>query len=166
MASSKLSGGSARAIAELGLAHALRGDKTEALRLLAGIQGGQGRPPVSAFNVALILGGVGDKAKALDWLEKADEERSPSLNLLKLSPAFASLRGEPRFARTCLVSDGFFSIFRTAPESGRVFAAEEMRTGGAPAAIHCLSSSFCWLVICLCAAGGGMTSSTSPLNMR
>jgi len=53
---------------------------------------------ISPFNLAVIYGGLGDKRRAWEWLEKAYDERSPSLNLLKLSPAFTGLRGDPRFA--------------------------------------------------------------------
>ena len=42
---------------------------------------------------------------------------------------------EPRFADTCLVSDGFFATFGAAPEMGRTFVPEEMRLNGAPAVI-------------------------------
>ncbi len=42
---------------------------------------------------------------------------------------------EPRFAQVCEVSEGFFSVFGVAPERGRVFAADEHRVNGAPAAI-------------------------------
>jgi hypothetical protein len=52
---------------------------------------------VSPFNLALIYGAVGDKTRALEWLEKANEQRSPSLKLLNLSPAFGNIRSEPRF---------------------------------------------------------------------
>jgi hypothetical protein len=51
---------------------------------------------ISPFNLAVIYGGLGDKRRAMEWLEKAYEERSVSLNLLKVSPAFVSLRGDPR----------------------------------------------------------------------
>jgi hypothetical protein len=55
------------------------------------------KPGTIPFNLAVIYGGLGDNGRALTWLEKAYEERSPSLNLLKLSPAFTSLRGDARF---------------------------------------------------------------------
>jgi hypothetical protein len=54
---------------------------------------------VSPFDLAVIYGGLGDKGRTLEYLEKAYDERSTSLTLLKLSPAFASLRSEPRFAQ-------------------------------------------------------------------
>jgi tetratricopeptide (TPR) repeat protein len=92
-----LSGGSPRATAELALAHAQSGNKKQALKLLDDLKQRSQQRYVSPFNLALIYGAVGDKNQALEWLEKASEQRSPSLNLLNLSPAFKSLRTEPRF---------------------------------------------------------------------
>jgi serine/threonine protein kinase len=42
-----------------------------------------------------VLGG--DKSKALDWLEKAYEERNPSLPYISCMPRWDALRSEPRF---------------------------------------------------------------------
>ena len=41
--------------------------------------------------------GLGDRKSALDWLEKAYEERSYYVAYIKVSPIFDSLRSEPRF---------------------------------------------------------------------
>ncbi len=92
-----LSGESPRAIAELGLAHARLGYTSEALKLLAELKARSRLRYVSPFNMALIYGGLGDNGQALDWLEMARKERTPSLNFLKLSPAFESLHSDPRF---------------------------------------------------------------------
>jgi Flp pilus assembly protein TadD len=89
--------GSPRATAELGLAYALAGNRTEALKLLRQLKEQSKQRHVSPFNLALIYGGLGDKGRAMECLEKAYAERSPSLNLLKVSPAFTSLREDPRF---------------------------------------------------------------------
>jgi len=92
-----LSGGGPRATAELALAHAQSGNKKQALKLLDDLKQRSKQRYVSPFNLALIYGAVGDKNQALEWLEKAHEQRSPSLILLNLSPAFKGLRAEPRF---------------------------------------------------------------------
>jgi TolB-like protein/DNA-binding winged helix-turn-helix (wHTH) protein/Flp pilus assembly protein TadD len=92
-----LSGGSPRATAELGLAYARLGDTSEASKLLSELRARSRLRYVSPFNMALIYGGLGDNRQALDWLEMAYKERAPSLNFLKLSPAFDSLHSEPRF---------------------------------------------------------------------
>ena len=92
-----LSGESPRATAELGVAYARLGDTSEALKLLAELRARSRLRYVSPFNMALINGALGDNRQALDWLEMAYKEHAPSLNLLKLSPAFDSLHSEPRF---------------------------------------------------------------------
>jgi hypothetical protein len=73
------------------------GNRRQALKLLDGLKELANGRYVSPFNLALIYGALGDKNHALEWLEKADEQRSPSLKLLNLSPAFRNIRSEPRF---------------------------------------------------------------------
>jgi TolB-like protein/DNA-binding winged helix-turn-helix (wHTH) protein/Flp pilus assembly protein TadD len=92
-----LSGASPRATAELGLAYARMGKKADALRLLAELKDQSDRRYVSPFNLAVVYGGLGDNERTLEWLEKAYNERSPSLSLLRLSPAFDGVRSDPRF---------------------------------------------------------------------
>ena len=52
---------------------------------------------VSPFNLALIYGGLRDNTRTLALLEEAERERSQSMNLLVLSPAFDGVRTDPRF---------------------------------------------------------------------
>ena len=53
--------------------------------------------PVDAMVVAVAYVGLGDKAQALAWLEKAYQQHSNELVSLKVSPGYDSLRGDPRF---------------------------------------------------------------------
>jgi len=89
--------GNPRVTAELGLAHALAGNRSEALKLVGQLNEQSKQRYISPFNRAVIYGGLGDERRAMEWLEKAYDERSVSLNLLKVSPAFISLREDPRF---------------------------------------------------------------------
>jgi eukaryotic-like serine/threonine-protein kinase len=41
---------------------------------------------------------VGNKEKAIEWLEKSYEEKDPEITLVKYDPAFQGLRGDPRFS--------------------------------------------------------------------
>ncbi len=41
--------------------------------------------------------GLGENDLALEWLEKAYEERDVALIFLKVDPAYDSLRSDPRF---------------------------------------------------------------------
>ena len=51
----------------------------------------------SPYLLAWVQTGLGDTAAALTSLERAWEERSAMLNYLDLNPAWAPLRGAPRF---------------------------------------------------------------------
>jgi TolB-like protein/DNA-binding winged helix-turn-helix (wHTH) protein/Tfp pilus assembly protein PilF len=92
-----MSGGSPRAVAELGLAYARLGEPNDARKLLDELRARSKLRYVSPFNIALIYGGLRENRQSLAWLEMAYAEQAPSLNLLTLSPAFDSLRGEPQF---------------------------------------------------------------------
>jgi len=46
----------------------------------------------------MIYLGLGDKDHALQWLQKADEERAGEGVFLKVSSEYDSLRSDPRFA--------------------------------------------------------------------
>ncbi len=52
---------------------------------------------VPASHIAIIYAGLGERAKALDWLEKAFEQRDPKMAFLKVEPKWNGLRSEPRF---------------------------------------------------------------------
>ena len=55
------------------------------------------RQYVSAFNMARINLGLGNTEEALNWLEKAYDERSTWLTWINVDPSFDDLRSEPRF---------------------------------------------------------------------
>ncbi len=55
------------------------------------------RKPFTPFAVATFYAGLGDKDKALAWLERAFDEHGYSLLRLKVDPFFDSLRSDPRF---------------------------------------------------------------------
>jgi len=54
---------------------------------------------VSAVNFATVYVGLGDREKALNWLEKGLEERAIEMLFLKTDARFDPLRSEPRFQR-------------------------------------------------------------------
>lgn len=78
---------------------ALAGDKTGAEEALSRLQelADSGETYVPAFAFALIHTGLGNREKALDWLEKAYQERFIWMVYLNVDPVFDSLRDEPRF---------------------------------------------------------------------
>jgi TolB-like protein/DNA-binding winged helix-turn-helix (wHTH) protein/Tfp pilus assembly protein PilF len=52
---------------------------------------------VDPYNVAMAYDGLGDNAHAMDWLERAYTERSPSLYALRIETCTDGLRSDPRF---------------------------------------------------------------------
>jgi TolB-like protein/Tfp pilus assembly protein PilF len=84
-------------LAALGYAYAVTGQKGEAKALLNEMIERSRRGGVSAFQVAIIHTGLGDKDQAFEWLEKAYQQHSGWLSVLAVEPRFDSLREDPRF---------------------------------------------------------------------
>jgi tetratricopeptide (TPR) repeat protein len=87
-----------RVRAILGYTLAVGGNKSEAVRILAELQELAGQKYVSPYFRALIYTALDEPDQALNWLERAYEERSEWLVWLRVDPKLDSLRSEPRFA--------------------------------------------------------------------
>ncbi len=81
----------------LGFAYAAAGKRAEALEVLANLREIAKERYVSAYNFAMIHLGLGEIDNAIDWLEKAFEERSGFLPFLKVEPMLDPLREDSRF---------------------------------------------------------------------
>jgi DNA-binding SARP family transcriptional activator len=81
------------------LAHtlALAGQEKEAREILQKLTGAARQRYVSAYSLALIHTGLGDREQAFAWLDKAYEDRDGELLFLHLEPALDSLRTDARF---------------------------------------------------------------------
>jgi tetratricopeptide (TPR) repeat protein len=95
---SALGGGSTMALALIGNARALAGERQKALQVLEELTAASERRYVPSFHFALIYSGLGDKDQAFAWLDKSFEERSQFLVDLKFIPILDPLRSDPRFA--------------------------------------------------------------------
>jgi eukaryotic-like serine/threonine-protein kinase len=84
-------------VASLGYAYAVSGKRDEAIRALDSLKELYKRNKVSSYDLAIIYTGLGEKERALESLEKAYEDRTGGLLLLKVEPIFDSLRSDPRF---------------------------------------------------------------------
>ena len=51
----------------------------------------------NSFTVASLYGRLGETEQALEWLQKALEERSGDLIYMKIAPGFDNMRSDPRF---------------------------------------------------------------------
>jgi tetratricopeptide (TPR) repeat protein len=92
-----LSNNSPGALGLLGMAYGMAGRKAEARRVLERLLALSRQQYVAPTSFMDVYIGLGDRKNALDWLEKAYEERSYYVGYLKVVPAFDSLRSEPRF---------------------------------------------------------------------
>jgi serine/threonine protein kinase len=82
----------------VGYAYARSGNQAKAEAVLGNLEAEAARGrfvPAGAY--ANIYLGLGEKAKALDWLEKAYEEQDQICWYLKVDPIFDVVRNEPRF---------------------------------------------------------------------
>ena len=81
----------------LGLWLAKSGKRDQAVKLLSELKQETPRTYVQSYTFALIYIGLGDKAEALNWLEKHVSDRAETANLYAVAPELDDLRSEPRF---------------------------------------------------------------------
>ena len=84
-------------LASLGHAYARAGRTNDARAVLARLHRASATQHVSAYHVAAVYAALEDTTRALDWIERALEERSPWIGYLPVDPRLASLRAQPRF---------------------------------------------------------------------
>jgi len=92
----ELSGGIPLMEAALGCVQALSGDREEALKTVGRLREVSRQRYVMPYVFALIHASLGQQEQALDWLEKAYDERGNLLCYLSVDPAFDDLRSHPR----------------------------------------------------------------------
>src|SRR5688572_10770415 len=84
-------------LAALGHVYASSGNTAAAQKTLDTLFAENKKEPVSPFFFALVYAGLNDKPKALEWLQKAYEEKSGSVRYLKMEPRLQNLRKEPAY---------------------------------------------------------------------
>ncbi len=84
-------------VAALGHAYAMAGSRSDAEKVLQTLSQQANKSYVSAFDVAAIYAGLGEKDKAFAWLDKAAAEHSSFLAYSKWEPRLDPLRSDPRF---------------------------------------------------------------------
>jgi TolB-like protein/Flp pilus assembly protein TadD len=78
-------------------AYAHAGRRSEALHLVDELKRRQQKSYVAAAPFVNAYLGLGDNEQALAWLERAYQEQSNMLQLIKVHPYFDPLRGDPHF---------------------------------------------------------------------
>ncbi len=92
-----ISPGSTLFLSQLGEACALTGDIERARNILADLHNRATREFVSPYHFAYVHAGLGEADAAIDWLERAFEQRSGAIYGIKGSFLFKNLRSHPRF---------------------------------------------------------------------
>jgi serine/threonine-protein kinase len=93
----QFSGGNTEATSLMGYTYATSGDRTQAQKMLSELKEPSGNRYMSAYNIALVHLGIGERNQALDWLDKAYQDRDVRMVLLGVDPKWEVLVSEPRF---------------------------------------------------------------------
>jgi len=81
----------------LGYAYAISGDRPKAEQMLRELEEMAKRQYVSSTAFAMIYLGLGEKGKALDWLDKSYQDQESACWYLTVDRIYDSVRNEPRF---------------------------------------------------------------------
>jgi len=84
-------------LAQVGQAYGMVGRIDESRAMLRRLEDLSRQRYVSPYHLAYVHTGLGDKERAMDWLERAYQERAGGIFGVKGSFLFTSLRGHPRF---------------------------------------------------------------------
>ena len=84
-------------LSQLGQAYALVGRTEEARQVQRRLDELSKQRYVSPYHMAFVYTGLGEHERAMDWLERAYQERAGGVFGVKGSFLFTSLRGHPRF---------------------------------------------------------------------
>ncbi|MEP7365816.1 MAG: tetratricopeptide repeat protein [Acidobacteriota bacterium] len=88
-----------RALPALGNLLGVMGRRAEAAEVARELEQAIAKGLVREYSVALVYCGMGEKAKALDWLERAFERKDPSTVYLMVEARLRPLQNEPRARR-------------------------------------------------------------------
>ena len=74
------------------------GRKDEARKILEDLRRTRSEKYISAYTLACVLVGLGEKGEAIDWLERGYQEHDGfSLGTIRVDPILIPLHGNPRF---------------------------------------------------------------------
>lgn len=86
------------ALAALGHVYGVSGNRDSSQYILSNLKDLSTKKFVTAYGMALVYTGLGDKKMAFEWLNRAYDERSNWLVWLNTDPRFNSIRAERQFA--------------------------------------------------------------------
>jgi len=83
--------------AVLGLAYAVSGRREQAQKVAEMLASAARKRYIPPTYFAIVYAGLGDKEKALEWLEKAYQDRADLLTWVNVEPMMDGVRSDPRF---------------------------------------------------------------------
>lgn len=86
-------------LAGIGNVEGVAGKKEEPRQMLVRLTALSQRRYVTPFGIALVYAGLGENEQAMNWLEKALQDRVHWLVWIRLDPRWDPLRDEPRFKK-------------------------------------------------------------------
>jgi non-specific serine/threonine protein kinase len=92
-----LSGGEPRFVGNLGHVYAISGQRKLAEESLVRLNEQSNQRYVAPYDIAVVYIGLGEKDRALKYLEMAYRDRSFSMTWLKVDARFDPIRGDPRY---------------------------------------------------------------------
>jgi TolB-like protein/Flp pilus assembly protein TadD len=93
----ELSGRERWPLRDLGFGYAISGKRAEAQAVIKELLGKYEKGQAIGQDLAAVYAGLGEKDQAFAWLEKDFQTRSGLLAWIRWTPAFESLRSDPRF---------------------------------------------------------------------
>jgi serine/threonine-protein kinase len=84
-------------VGNCGWVYGRAGRRKQALGILRQLTANSDRAWQDPIDVALVYVGLGERDRALEWLQRSARERLPTLVFLKVEPGLDPLRSDPRF---------------------------------------------------------------------
>jgi len=84
-------------LAQVGVAYALAGRKTQALRIIARLETLSREQYVSPYGLAQIYAALSDKEATLKWLQTAYDDGAVWMSYLAVDPVFDRFHSDQRF---------------------------------------------------------------------
>jgi TolB-like protein/Tfp pilus assembly protein PilF len=84
-------------VSALGFSYGVTGKKDEAKKIISGFMEISKKKYFSPMFISRVYAGMGEVDKAIEWMEKAYEERDPAFSLIKSVPSHDYMHSDPRF---------------------------------------------------------------------